>query len=423
MISVKPHPEFKHGWKLLLVSLIGVITSSNFIPLYSFGPLVQDLSSTLDISLGELQRAITFNFVGLAIGYQLAGWAVARFNLKIVVLVSLLLFAALYALLGYITLNRNLLYLFYFLFPILGCGSLLVTWTHITCQKFEKKRGIALAIILSGSGIVSTGVPLLLTDIVGTEHWQKAFYILAALPLFTFVVCLFALPNKTDSDTSSSHEAPEQKTSSSKTAQLEFGISYLETLKTRRFWTMLIALNLVVFVIVSMITNIVPMLVGKGMTQAEATVVFSSFGISLIVGRLASGILLDRIWGPLVAFFALMLPAIGCLIFLYMPANTALMITATALIGLAAGAEYDIVVYLISRYFGLRAYPKTFGTMSGAISLGSGMSPLIYGPILDATGNYDALLMICSVSTTIGALMFLTLGAYPIQKDHHTATH
>ena len=186
---------------------------------------------------------------------------------------------------------------------------------------------------------------------------------------------------------------------------------------------MLIALNLVVFVIVSMITNIVPMLVGKGMTQAEATVVFSSFGISLIVGRLASGILLDRIWGPLVAFFALMLPAIGCLIFLYMPANTALMITATALIGLAAGAEYDIVVYLISRYFGLRAYPKTFGTMSGAISLGSGMSPLIYGPILDATGNYDALLMICSVSTTIGALMFLTLGAYPIQKDHHTATH
>ncbi len=68
--------EFKAGWHILLVSLVGVITSAGVAPLYSFGALVTDMSTALGHTPGELQRCITFAFIGLAVGSQLVGWLI-----------------------------------------------------------------------------------------------------------------------------------------------------------------------------------------------------------------------------------------------------------------------------------------------------------------------------------------------------------
>ena len=408
------YPEFRQGWPTLLVALSGVITSAHFLPLYSFGPMAPDLSRALNIPLGELQRCITLNFAGIAVGSQLAGWLMDRFSLRSVTLCSLILYALTYILMGTVSLSQNLLYAFYFLLPIVGSGSLLVTWTKIVCDKFERQRGIALAILLSGSGVVSTVSPLLLAGYVGTADWQQGFFVMGILPLATLLVCFFALP----ADNSSSSQQGSLSINSAEpenggvTRQIT-GISYRETLRSRQFWTIIVALILVVFVVVSMITNIVPMLIQKGLSQSDATLVFSAFGLALVAGRLAGGFFLDKFWGPLIAFCALVLPSIGCLIFLLAPPNMVLMVMATVLVGVAAGAEFDILAYLVSRYFGLRSYAKVFGTVSGTVALGSGTSPLLIGPLIDATGSYDGLLLICAGVAALGASLFLTLGPYP----------
>ncbi|MCH1487953.1 MAG: MFS transporter, partial [Pseudomonadales bacterium] len=196
----KANTEFREGWRILLVALLGVVTSPHYLGLYSFGPLVPDLTEALDIPIGELQRAITFNFIGIAIGSQLGGWLLVRFEPKTVTLCSLLLFSALYAVLSFIEITRNTLYFFYLVLPLVGSGALLVTWTQLACLHFEKKRGIALAIVLSGGGVISAVAPLLLSTLTGTEHWQLAFLLLALLPLTTFFICLFALPKSHSSE-------------------------------------------------------------------------------------------------------------------------------------------------------------------------------------------------------------------------------
>lgn len=399
---------------MLLVALSGVITSAHFLPLYSFGPMAPDLSRALNIPLGELQRCITLNFAGIAVGSQLAGWLMDRFSMRGVTLCSLVLYALTYIMMSTVSLSQNLLYAFYFLLPIVGSGSLLVTWTKIVCDKFEQQRGIALAILLSGSGVVSTISPLLLASYVGTAEWQQGFFVLGMLPLVTLLICFFALPRgDTGSNQLSSQPVNSAQSENGRVPNQVAGISYRETLRNRKFWTIIVALILVVFVVVSMITNIVPMLVQKGLSQSDATVVYSAFGMALVVGRLAGGFFLDKFWGPLVAFCALVLPSFGCLIFLLAPPQTALMVMATVLVGLAAGAEFDILAYLVSRYFGLRSYAKIFGTVSGTVALGSGTAPLLVGPLIDATGSYDALLLICIGLAAIGASLFLTLGSYP----------
>ena len=67
-MSNSKHSEFRDGWTTLLIALSGVVTSAHFLPLYSVGPMAPDLSRALDIPLGELQRCITFNFAGIAVG-------------------------------------------------------------------------------------------------------------------------------------------------------------------------------------------------------------------------------------------------------------------------------------------------------------------------------------------------------------------
>ena len=406
-MGISSHSEFKHSWALLLITLIGTTTSASYIPLYSFGPLAQDLSTALNVSLSDIQKIITFNFVGIAIGSQLAGWLVERYNSRHIILWSLLFYAASYTLLGTVELYTTIVYLLYFLIPIVGCGALIVSWTHLVCQRFEKQRGLALAITLSGSGVASTLAPLLLSMVVGTEHWQQGFYILAALPALTLVICFFALPKPSKRKPVTEKHRPRE------TSHLAPGISYLQALKTRHLWTMLASFTLVAFVIVTMITNAVPILVHKGLNQSQATMLFSVFGVSLIIGRLSSGYFLDRYSGPVVAFIALLLPTLGCLIFYLTSTNTGLMVLAIGLVGAAAGAEFDILAYLVSRYFGLRAYAKIFGALSGTITLGSGMSPFIYGPILDSAGGYSTLLLVCAIAAAFGSSLMLSLGAYP----------
>ena len=329
----KANTEFREGWRILLIALLGVVTSPHYLGLYSFGPLVPDLTEALDIPIGELQRAITFNFIGIAIGSQLGGWLLIRFEPKTVTLCSLLLFSALYAVLSFIEITRNTLYFFYLVLPLVGSGALLVTWTQLACLHFEKKRGIALAIVLSGGGVISAVAPLLLSTLTGTEHWQLAFLLLALLPLTTFFICLFALPK------SNSSELANSVSQQSKTAK---GLDFKQVLYSWRFWVIVFASVLVIIVVLSLITNIVPMLVEKGLSHTKASLIYSVFGLSLITGRLVGGFLIDRIWGPLVAFCVMVLPAFGCLIYLFAPAQVLPMIIATIMVGFAAGAEYAI---------------------------------------------------------------------------------
>ena len=405
-MAVKLNGEFSAGWKILLIALLGVATSPHYLGLYSFGPLVQDLKASLGVPIGELQRAITFNFVGIAIGSQLAGWLIERFEMRTVVLWSLLLFSSAYAAMGFLELTRNTLYLFYLLMPLVGSGALLVTWTQLVCQDFEKSRGLALAIILSGGGIISTAAPLILSSMAGTEGWQNAFYILALLPLLTFSVCLFALPKTSGAEAASLASAMPENAP-------QWGLSFAEILRSWRFWIVILSSVLVVLVILSLITNIVPLLIEKGFSATLANQIYSAFGVSLIAGRLLGGFLIDRIWAPGVTAAVMILPALSCLLFLLASSTTPLMVVATVLVGFSAGAEYDMLAYLVSRYFGLKAYGKAYGAIIAITTLGSGMAPLLYGPVLDATGDYTLLLQIGFVAALLGAPLFMLLGRYP----------
>ena len=79
--------------------------------------------------------------------------------------------------------------------------------------------------------------------------------------------------------------------------------------------------------------------------------------------------------------------------------------------GLGQGAEFDILPYAISRYFGLRAFGEIYGYTFAAVTLGAAIGPLVMGVSFDATGSYSLALISFAVATFTAAGLMTWLRA------------
>lgn len=401
--------EFAQGWRIVLLGVAGVLTSMSAALLYGFGTLVIPLQEALGWSRGELQTSMSFLFAGVAIGSQLLGGLYARYGLRRVALVSLLL-----QVLGYAALTRlggsvYWLYLAFFLLPLLAVGTIAITWTQLVSLWFERNRGVALAIILSGSGLAAMVMPPLLAWAIQAGGWRAAFVLLAAMPLLlTLPMALAWLRFAPQLVRDAATKAPERNLD---------GVPFATAIRSRLFWGCNLALILSVSLIVGMVTTIVPFLQDKGVPGLTASQIFSSFGISIIVGRLLVGYLLDRFAPHRVAAASLFVPALGCLLFLVSgPEAIGALVLATICIGFSAGAEFDIAAFLMARYFGLRDYARIFGLHLGLVTVIAGLAPALFGHVFSVFGNYNPVLFYCLACAVIGPLVMLTLGSAPVYR-------
>ena len=397
--------EFRQSWKILILAVAGVAISINAALLYGFGTLVVPLGDAFGWSKSELQASITFLFGGAVISLQLVGWFNLRYGMKRVTVVSLLLLS-----LGYLatTLLNGSIWSLYFAFavlPILGMGALAVTWTQLLSLWYDRNRGLALAIGLSGTGITAATIPPLMAWGIGQWDWRAAFVILALLNLLVLlplILLWFKVPGAAGFQ--SDRAADLQKLP---------GMSFREGMASRKFWTCNLALGLVISSIVGMVTSIVPMLQSRGLSASDANLIFSGFGFSLIFGRMLIGYLLDRVWPPAISAISLALPAIGCAIYLSGTGEFSSLLLAAVLVGFGAGAEFDIAAFLIARYFGLREYGRLFGVHQGLNTVASALAPLLFAYMLSTTGNYNAMLFYSAACCIVGPLLLLTLGRTP----------
>ncbi|PCC99565.1 MFS transporter [Halopseudomonas pelagia] len=407
--------EFKIGWKILILAVVGVATSSSSLLLYSFSSMMIPLEQALGWGRSELQAAITALSLGTIVAAQLAGWLNLKFGLRIVTILSLVALSISLVLLTQVKTTIWSLYLGYFLVPLAGLGTLQITWSHLVNLWFVENRGLALAIILSGSGLAAAGLPLLITWSVSTWNWQAGFIALSLLPVLVALplTLLWLLPVRAESGPVTAKQPISQNAAG--------GMLLAEALRSWRFWLCNLSMTLVVACVVGLVTNIIPLLQDRGLSAVEAGQIFSAFGISLIFGRLVVGYLIDRLWAPGVASIALLMPAVACLIFALSSGNTALYVLATMLVGIGAGAEFDIAAFLIAKYFGMRDYGRLFGIHLGLITAGAAAAPLLFGALYSMTGDYSGLLIFSTVCFVVGPLMLLLLGSYPVFRQTDAA--
>ena len=130
-------------------------------------------------------------------------------------------------------------------------------------------------------------------------------------------------------------------------------------------------------------------------------------GLSVMIGRLLIGFVIDRIFAPYVTAFVFACVALGCLA-LTLGGIEYAMVTAIAL-GFAVGAEVDLIGYYTARYFGMAHYGSLYGLQYSIFIFGAGISPIYTGYIWDVTGSYDIALMLAAALMLPVIALALTL--------------
>ncbi|OYQ31634.1 hypothetical protein CHU95_21090 [Niveispirillum lacus] len=395
--------EFSQGWKVVVASALGIGTGLSPIPFYTIGVFVAPLSAEFGWAVDQIMFSLMIMTLGAVVMGPIAGMLADRFGVRPVVLASVTLFGLTLA--GFALSNGSLtlFYINWLLLSSLGAGTLPVTWTRAVSNWFNTHRGLALGLSLLGTGLFGAGAKLYANYLIGEFGWRTAYIGLALLPLLIALpTAYFLFRDTTDA-----------KAKGAPVRQAHRGFSLRQAMKGYRFWLLAIAFIPISFAVGGPIPNLEKIFTSKGIDVQQAVQIASIIGPSVIAGRIIGGWLIDRIWAPGVAFVLLSLPAIACWL-LTGDATTPLMATfAVILIGFAAGVEYDMLAFLVSRYYGMRCYGAIYGLVYGFFALGAGFGPYTFGRIFVQTGSYDAGLLYGGVMLLVGAASLLLLGRYP----------
>jgi predicted MFS family arabinose efflux permease len=192
-------------------------------------------------------------------------------------------------------------------------------------------------------------------------------------------------------------------------------MSLAEAIRTTAFWKIGIGVFFLILGMGSCLVHFVPLAIDVGVPPYVAGRMFAVIGVSMLLGRVVIGALLDRLNPLFVATVSLALPALGCYLMFEPIVSVAASSTIAAfLMGFSAGAEVDILAFLVARYFGVRSYGAIYGCELAFFALGSGTGGLLTGYVRDTTGSYQPALIAGIFVFLIGALFILWLSGTPV---------
>jgi MFS family permease len=168
------------------------------------------------------------------------------------------------------------------------------------------------------------------------------------------------------------------------------------------------------------LTHLSALLTDRGVAASGGALALSAMGGASLVGRLATGWILDRFFAARVSFVLLAMAALGT--YLLAGADSLAMgVVAAVLIGLGMGGEADVTPYLLSRYFGLKSFSMLYGLTWTFYAVAGAIGPILMGKAFDVTGSYQALLVQLALATFAVAVLMLFLPRYSALKSTSVA--
>ena len=415
-IVLAPLPQGTRG--VVFVTMIGMATGTASINLFAVGifqgPITKEFGWTQSqysavTLVGTLVTVATALYIGRLFDRQgVRRWA----------LICVTLFG--FALISLYWLTPSLLH-FYAIFaivPIIGAGTSSIAYSRVIAAWFDHRRGQAFGAALAGIGIGGAVLASMSQYLIGAVGWRGAWFGLGALSLLvTLPLILWKLKDSPADvglglDGRALEPVAANNLAAVKNTLPLLGYTGAESRRMFRFWQMWIAFLLLAFGIGGVLIPLVPILRARGIQPEQAAAISGALGLALIVGRAFAGFLMDRFFVPLVAAIILIFPLVGVTL-LALDANGTTALIAAVCVGLAGGAELDVIAVLITRYFGNLAYAENYGWQYAAWTFGSGSAALTTNLVYDAWGTHTPALWVYVCMFAISLLMVLRLGRYP----------
>lgn len=395
--------EWRAHWPLVLASMLGftMIGIANF----SLGPFMVSLEKAFGWSRSEITSGFSIYAVTCVICQPIVGRMIDRFGPRRIALTGITLTGCALALFS--TANGSLTgwLLLWLLYSLTAQLVLTPVWSSAVASEFEAGRGLALAATLSGSALSGMVVPILSTRVIDAYGWRAAYLILgggAAAVLLVVTGFLFY-----------SRRDRLRRRAGTAIPPLETGLSTGEALRSPTFWKMAIGIFISFSLVMAFSIHLLPILTSAGLSRDKGALIAGSYGLFAVVGKLSYGLLANRFPGQVVAAAMMALPLATCALLLMPHPSAAMCLIAISLVGASSGAQLQLLVYLTTRHFGMRAFGTIFGFISSAVTIASGVGPVLAGRLYDISGDYHLLLAAGIPMSVLPSLVMLWVGDYP----------
>ncbi len=396
-------------WWIVVGSILGLMVGNGPVMQFTFGVFLKPISQDLGWDRGTISLALNAGLIVTGVATPFVGRLMDRYGIKLIALPAIICFSGAIAAAGLTRSSATYFILIYAVMGLFAAGQTPLPYSKAISSWFDRQRGLALGVAISGVGLGAAVVPKITGALISHVGWRGAYF---GLGLLTLVIALpsvaFLIRER---------RVPGSQQQGPRSAAVK-GLSGGEALKDRNFWTLAVAFVCVALAANGAIAHVVPMLTDRGLPPAIATTALATAGVSLIAGRLLSGYLLDKFFAPYIAAIFFLAPLLGILILL--KASTSFTgALGTVLLGVGLGAEVDLIAFLLTRYLGNRSFGEIYGYLFALFMLGSGLGPMVMGVCFDIFGSYSLALSCFAVALLVAIVLMCRLGTYsfPVEVD------
>jgi MFS family permease len=388
-----------YGWRVVLAACLGVMAGFGSLFVYTFSVFVKPLAAQFGWSREAISSGFAIAAVTLGVISPLLGRWIDRFGPRRIILVCMTVYVCAIASLSLLRSGLWQFYLTCFVLGVVGNGAAHLAYSRSISTWFQRRLGMALAFVMVGAGLGAMILPVVAQAIISWSGWRAAYASLGSLAL------LLGLP------LSWRYIREREVIGHGSAPVAHSGMTWQQGLRSFAFWIITAILFVSSISMNGAITHLSALLTDRGLTAGNAALCASILGGSSLLGRIVVGWLLDRFFGPRVALVINLITALG--IYLLSRANSfPAGCLAAALIGIGAGGEAAITPYLLTRYFGLRAFSTLYGLTWTFYAAAGAIGPVILGRAFDATGSYASLLVLLALTLGLAAMTNLLLPRY-----------
>jgi MFS family permease len=400
-----------YGWWITGAAAVGMALGAPSILVFAFPVFLKAFAKDFHASRSAIAFAFSLHNIVSALASPVAGRVIDRIGVRKVALGSTLLFAALMLGNRFITVSVAGIYVFNILGALIGIGCGPIPYSAVVSKWFDRRRGSALAIGMAGLGVAALVLPSVVQRVIIVSGWRTAYALYGAAMLLISFPVLWSLLKNAPAEMGLFPDGASSASLARIDAEGRTGMKWREVRGTSTFWILVSAVVLVAASVHACVIHLAAMLTDHGVSPQMAALASSAAGAGLLAGRVSTGFLLDRYFGPQVVMGSSAGAGLGIILLLFTH-GTVLTFVGAFLAGLGMGAEGDTIAYLTSRYFGLKSFAEIYGYVFGAFVLAGATGAFLMGVGFDRTGSYTVPLLGFLVATVIAILLFGQLGPY-----------
>lgn len=389
-------------WWNVVAGSIGAALGAGPIMTYGFGILARSMNAELGWHRDIAANLLAMFLLGSGIGSATLGWLIARYGIRAPATLFALTFGLCF---GAVAMSPPVPSLFLLLFLAAGfAGAACNAMPYAVAINgfFDARRGLALGIVVAGSGVGAILFPQIAQLLVTRVGWRAAF---AAIGLFSALVASAGLVFlvRTPAGVIAARQA---------VPSVRREPSIIETcLRSRPFWFIALPILAVSVTTFGAIGSFVFLFADHGIAAGRITMILSASGLAAWLGRLLVGYLLDRVFAPYLTAAVFALTAIGVSL-LAIHTSTAVAFIAAPLLALAIGSEADILTFLVSRYFSLKEFSRIVGIIWVVWAWGGGVGTAIVAKSYALLGSYAPAFLLFALVLALAATLVCFIGPY-----------